>query len=425
MKKLRILLLAQQNNPDWVSVPLVGYQHSEALGQMHEVTLVTHFANEAAILRKQQPWKELHAIDLGFWETVYNWCFTHVFKGDHGSQILTAFRIPFYLAFEWKAMGRYKKALRNREFDLVLRLTPVAPVIPSLFARRCKALGVPFVIGPINGGLPWPTQYSQAQRQKEWVSNLRFIYRYLPFARSTYRDATAVIAGSSETFHEYRPLGEKLFFLPENGIREESVVPKSPRDPKARLQLLFAGRLIPSKACDMGIKAAADLLRQGRADFTIVGDGPERKALEELCASLGISVTFTGMLSHAEAMVYFRQADVLVFPSVREFGGGVIFEALALGCVPLVSNYGGPGDIVINGQSGFSIDLKDEAYTTHELQKALERLSADPALLERMSKEGQRYAKDELSWRGKALKMTEIFQWCLKQAPRPHYLPPR
>ncbi|RYZ59839.1 MAG: glycosyltransferase family 1 protein [Proteobacteria bacterium] len=425
MQRLRILLLAQQNNPDWISVPLVGYQHSEALAQMHDVTLVTHFANEAAILRKKQPFKEVFAINLGIWETFYNWCFDKVFKGDHGSQILTAFRVPFYLAFESRAFARYKKALKNKEFDLVLRVTPVAPVIPSLFAARCKKLGLPFVIGPINGGLPWPTHYSQAVRQKEWISNLRFFYRYLPYARSTYRDSSAIVAGSSETYHEYDALKDRLYFIPENGIREETVVPKKARAHGAKLKLLFVGRLIPSKACDLAIKAAASLLREGRCEFTIVGDGGERKALEELSASLGVKVHFTGMLAHAEAMEYFRSADVLVFPSIREFGGGVVFEALALGCVPIVSNYGGPGDIVINGKSGFSVDLKNEDYTTQELEKILVRLAQDPDLLEEMSKEGQRYAREELSWKGKAEKMTQIFEGCLGLAKRPSFLPPR
>ncbi len=425
MKKLRILLLAQQNNPDWISVPLVGYQHSAALAELHDVTLVTHVNNKSAILRQGKPWRAVHAIDLGCWEKFYDWCFIHVFKEDFGSQMLTVFRIPFYWAFECLAWHHYKEDLKSGAFDLVLRLTPVAPVAPSLFAGRCRAIKVPFVIGPINGGLPWPKNYSQAERQKEWISNLRFFYRYLPFAKSTYRDASAVVAGSSETFKDYLSIRDKLFFMPENGIRDETVVTRGPRAGSTPLQLLFVGRLIPSKACDLALKAAAGLLRRGQARFTIVGDGPERKALEDLARQLGITVAFTGMISHPETMKHFRTADVLVFPSIREFGGGVVFEALAHGCVPVVTNYGGPGDIVVNAVSGFSIDLKDEDHTTSELTKILEKLSAEPWLLEKLSRDGQRYAREELSWKGKALKMTAIFQWCLGEGPKPDLPPPR
>ena len=48
------------------------------------------------------------------------------------------------------------------------------------------------------------------------------------------------------------------------------------------------GGLIPRKACDLALRAAAPLLRNGSAHFTVVGDGPERNRLEQLVKSLGI-----------------------------------------------------------------------------------------------------------------------------------------
>lgn len=426
MKRLRILVLAQQANPDWISVPLVGYQHAAALAEIHDVTLVTHFANIDAIQKRKAPYKDVSSISLGFWETFYAWCFLHIFKGNHGSQILTAFRIPFYWGFEWLAWKRYKARLKAGDFDLVLRVTPVAPVAPSLFSKRCKRIRVPFILGPINGGLPWPKGYPQAENAKEWVSHLRFLYKALPYARSTYRDASAIITGSSETFSDFRKYEEKLFFVPENGIRQENVVDRlqSPSR-KGPLRLIFAGRLVPLKGADMVLRAASDLIRDGRASLTLVGDGEERQSLEKLAQSLGIKVEFTGMIPHAETMAHFRAADVLVFPSVREFGGGVVFEALSVGTVPIVCNYGGPGDIVQDGKTGFSVAMKGEDYTLAQIRKILERLDRQPELLSLLSKEGQRYAREELSWQGKARKMTEIFNWVLGLGPKPAFLPPR
>ncbi|RZA25798.1 MAG: glycosyltransferase family 1 protein [Proteobacteria bacterium] len=425
-KRLRILLLSQQNNPDWISVPLVGFHHSAALAHIHDVTLVTHIANEKAILSAKAPFKRVQSIDLGVFETFYNWCFAHVFRGDHGSQILTAFRIPFYWAFEWFTYRIFAAALKAGEFDVVLRLTPVAPVIPSLIAKRCRALGIPFIIGPINGGLPWPKGYSQAQRGKEWVSNLRFIYRMLPWARSTYREASAIITGSSETYHEFRAFEDRLFFMPENGIEEHRVIDRiqSPTK-KGPLRLLFVGRLISIKGVDMAIRAAAELIRSERAEFTIIGDGEERAALENLAKELDVKVKFTGMLPHSEAMSYFRMSDVLIFPSIREFGGGVVFEALSTGCVPIVSNFGGPGDIIRDKRVGFAIDMHGEKYTEGAIKDILEKLDAHPELLSQMSRDGQRFAREELSWKSKALKMTAIMNWTLGLSLKPSYKAPR
>lgn len=80
----------------------------------------------------------------------------------------------------------------------------------------------------------------------------------------------------------------------------------------------------------------------------MVGDGPERNRLENLTRLLGIekAVTFYGWLSHSEVLSRMRSADVFVCPSVRDFGGGVVFEALAAGAVPVVVDFGGPGDII-------------------------------------------------------------------------------
>ena len=84
---------------------------------------------------------------------------------------------------------------------------------------------------------------SQAEKQKEWISNLRNFYRFLPFSRSTYRDAAAIIAGSSHTYKEFAAYREKLFFVPgENGINPTlytSALRKSRRSDK--LELIFVG----------------------------------------------------------------------------------------------------------------------------------------------------------------------------------------
>lgn len=425
MKPLRILLLAEQNNPDWVSVPLVGYHHSAALAKIHEVTLLTHEENREAIERQGDGFKEIIGLELGRLDQVFAWLMRVVFKYDYGSQALTAVRIPFYWAFEWYAWRKMRARIQAGEFDLVLRLTPVAPVLSSVFGFCLRRGPVPFVIGPINGGLPWPKGFAQAERQREWISGLRFLYKFLPFSRVTYSSAAAVIVGSSETYKNYQKYAHKLFFIPENGIREDMVKAKKARAADAPLELIFVGRLVPYKACDLALKAAAPLLRQGLARFTVVGEGPERAVLETLSRELGVAgaVSFSGVVPHAEAMERLAAADVLVFPSIREFGGGVVFEALACGTVPIVSAYGGPGDLV-HPEIGFKIPLSDEPSSVQAITAILEKLAAERETLAQLSAAGQAWARTSLGWNGKALQTTAVLRWCLKQAQRPLLIPP-
>src|SRR2546428_255781 len=334
MNALRILLLAPDCNPDSISTSLVGYSHSEALARLHTVTLVTRRGHEEAVRSKQAPFLAIEAIGLPWLDCIYAWSLRWIFKNDYGSHALTAFNYPFSLAFEWCAWRHMRTRIMAGEFDVVLRLMPITSVLPSPFAFFLRRGPIPFVIGPINGGLPWPKGFSQAEKQKERISNLRNLYRFLPFARSTYRNAAAIVAGSSQTYAEFAAYREKLFFVPENGV-SHWVYSGSLRNVQRNgtLELIFVGRLVPYKACDLALRAAAPLLQADLARLTVVGDGPEREGLEQLTRSLGImkAVTFYGWLSHTETLQRLRAADGRLFPSIREFGGGVVFEALAVG----------------------------------------------------------------------------------------------
>ena len=125
-------------------------------------------------------------------------------------------------------------------------------VLPSPFAFFLRKGPIPFVIGPINGGLPFVKGFSQAVNQREWISNLRNLYRFLPFARSTYRDATAIIAASSQTYAEFADIATN-YFLSRSPASLVVLCYDDSRSPApgAKLDLIFVGGLIPCKACDL------------------------------------------------------------------------------------------------------------------------------------------------------------------------------
>jgi glycosyltransferase involved in cell wall biosynthesis len=269
--------------------------------------------------------------------------------------------------------------------------------------------------------------FSQAGKQKQWISGLRKLYRFMPFARSTYRNATAIIAASSQTCAEFDAYRDKLFFVPENGL-SASLCFGETRSPEssAKLEMIFVGGLIPCKACDLALRAAAPLLRDDLAGFTIVGDGPERGRLEQLAKSLGIekAVSFAGWVSHEEVLRRLRSADVMVFPSVRDFGAGVVFEALATGAVPVVADFGGPGDIV-RPEVGFKVPLTNENDFVLKMEKILKELAQNRGRLEGLRQQGMAYARECLTWDAKALATTRVMRWVVREGPKPDLPPPK
>jgi glycosyltransferase involved in cell wall biosynthesis len=367
----------------------------------------------------------VEVIKLDWLERIYAWIAHRIFRNNYYDQVLQALMYPLSLVLEWQAWRQTRRRIRAGEFDVVLRLLPVSTHSPSPFAFFLRNGPLPFVIGPVNGGLPWPQGFRQANAQNGWICRLRSLYPFLPFARSTYRRAAAIIAGSSHTCEELSAHNEKLFFLPENGI-EGALCSRTlrSRDSGATLELIFVGGLIRWKACDLALRGAASLLREGLARFTVVGDGPERDRLEEMTRSLGIdeAVSFHGSVNHDGVLRRLRSADVLVFPSLHDFGGGVVFEALSLGVVPVVVDFGGPGDIV-HPDVGYKVRLTNEDDVVSQIEEVLRLLAQDRDLLERLQQQAVAYAREYLSWDAKAQALTSIMHWVLRQGPKPDLLP--
>lgn len=427
MDRLHILVLAPFCDPEDVSMPYVTYSHAAALAKLHDVTLVIGAPVEEHVRRANAPFKTIEVVRMPRIERTNAWIFRNVLKSNFDTQMLTVLGYPSSLAFEWYAWRQLRQRIFVGKFDAVLRVLPMSPVLPSPFAFFLRKGPIPFVIGPLNGGLPWPPGFSQLENQREWVAGLRNVYRYLPFARSTYRNAAAIIAASSQTCSEFVRYREKLFFVPEPGIARSLCHDDSRKpEPGARLELLFVGGLVPRKACDLALRAAAPILRNGTARFTVVGDGPERSRLEQLVKSLGIehAVVFPGWLSHSDVLRHMRSADVFVFPSLRDNGAGVVFEALACGAVPIVADFGGPGDIV-RPDVGYKAPLTNESDIVKHIEKALTELANNRDHLERLRCQGMSYARERLTWDAKAQDTTEVLNWVVRRAPKPNLVPPK
>jgi glycosyltransferase involved in cell wall biosynthesis len=427
MSRLRVLLLLPDANPYGVSMPYVTYSHAAALAELHDVTLVTGSPSEDSVRRAKASFRTIEVVRMPLLEHIHAWSLRRIFKFNFDTQVLTAFGYPFCIAFEWQAWRQLRRRIFAGDFDIVLRLMPMTPVLPSPFAFFLRNGPIPFVIGPLNGGLPWPAGFRQLENQKEWISDLRSLYRRLPFARSTYGNATAIIAASSQTYAEFAAYRDKLFFVPEPGISRSLCFgdSRSP-DPGAKLELIFVGGLVPRKACDLALRAAAPLLRADLARFTIVGDGQERSRLQELARSLGIekAVLFCGWLSHVEVLKRLRSADVMVFPSLRDNGAGVVFEALATGAVPVVADFGGPGDIV-HPEVGYKVSLTSESDIVAQIEGILTELAHDRDRLERLRRQGMAYVRECLTWDAKAEATTRILRWAVRRGEKPDLPPPK
>jgi glycogen synthase len=145
--------------------------------------------------------------------------------------------------------------------------------------------------------------------------------------------------------------------------------------------IVFMGRLVSSKGCDVALRSLAMLKDEGmRPSLTIIGDGPEAPTLKQLTAELGLSdqVDFLGAMREGRGREVARH-KVMVVPSVwAEPFGVVALEGLAAGCVVAASSGGGLPDAV--GKCGLLFPNGD----VKALAATLRKLLTDSALREKL-----------------------------------------
>jgi len=406
-RQLRLLVLAFDCHPTLPSLPVIAFKMCRELGELAEVTVVS---------RKQDDHFEVPGADTRFinieaikkpLDTVAN-----VLRGGRsvGWTTKTAFTYPSYLAFERAVWNRYKKALQSGEFDAVLRISPMSPILASPMAKWCP---VPFIIGPINGGLPFPKEVMYAQKkEREWLSPLRKFHRYLPYAKSSYESAEAILAGFQHTIDGLpkNSLPQAINF-PEIGYDPTLFHPAAEIPSAAKVRFVFVGRLVPGKAADALVEAFAQNETLRRHQLTIVGEGPDRKLIEELVAkhSLEACVELVGAKSQSEVGEILRRAHVFAFPSIRELGAGVIIEAMGSG-LPCIAFDSGAQACLVGTDRGVPVELVPRDQMPPLLGAAMQRYIDEPGLLEKHRNGALAYASG-YTWRHKAENILEAIRW--------------
>lgn len=412
---MKALLLAEACNPEWTSVPLVGFNMVQALANRNDldVVLVTHVRNQEAL--------ERHALSQQI-EICYinnEWIAAPLYQAGkllRGGQSLgwttnMAINWPAYIAFEKQIAKTLGGRLKAGEFDVIHRITPVSPTLPSPLALHTD---VPMVIGPLNGGLPWPKEFPNLHAsEREWLSPIRKIYKRFPWYRSSYRRLKAVISGSRHTATEVPEcFTGRRFYLPENGIDDQQFqISDGWAKPNGAFRFISVGRLVPYKGFDMVLEALAASPLLSTCQLTIVGDGPQRQTLEAMTQKLGLSaqVSFTGWMEQSELSSQLRISQAFVFPSLREFGGGVVLEAMASGLPSIIVNYGGPAEL-IDETNGIPLPLTGRSELVNNLISAMESLAVDDNKCSRMAQAAVNTVRERFTWDRKAETITRWYE---------------
>ncbi len=242
------------------------------------------------------------------------------------------------------------------------------------------------------------------------VEMLRRTRWAMPLARFTFARARAITCGSTYLRDQLLALGVadaarvSVIPMPVNPLFENS-----PLAPRPSSLVLTVARLTTQKSIDTLIEALAILRDRGSAArLEIVGDGPERAALEQQARALNLQdrVAFLGALAQKELPPHYAECAVFVLPSIREGMGLVFAEALLCGAPVIAANSGGVTDIVKDGETGLLVPERD----AHALADAVEKILNDRALAARLAANGAAWVRERYTRGRVAAQFAEVYE---------------
>lgn len=154
----------------------------------------------------------------------------------------------------------------------------------------------------------------------------------------------------------------------------------------ARTVLLYVGRVSREKGLELLADAVKKLVTDGAPiALAVIGDGPYRLEMEASLA--GYPALFTGYLAGEQLQRGYASADLFVFPSATDTFGNVVLEAQASGLPVIVSDEGGPCELMVDGETGVVFRAGSKAA----LIAAVRYLLSDPAHIARMGANARRF----------------------------------
>lgn len=416
-KSLRLILSAYQCGPGMGSVSAIGWQWYSRLAAQIPVTLVTHVRNRQALLRAGAPVPQSEVLWIDtewFAGPLYRLAAKAFSNSEHALFLISSLDFFVYDRLARKTLERHIQT--GEGWDLIHAVTPVSPVAATTLGR----LGLPVILGPLNGGLRSPKTFPELMRQDSaWLYPIRNVGKLADAWLGSSRSATLILTATRATLDSVpKRFQARCMPMLENGVDLNLFrfhpwpAPPTATEP---LKILFVGRLIAFKALPFLIEAVATVQNEFPVNLTVIGDGPMREAWQRKTNELGLApiVSFLGARPLEDVAHQMSLAHVFCLPSVRESGGAVLLEAMAAGRPSIVVAYGGPGEIV-DDEVGRAIPPLNAETVISGLEEAFRDVVRNPDAWRRRGENGRQRAEQRYGWDAKIARAIEIYEQVLE-----------
>lgn len=324
------------------------------------------------------------------------------------------FAHPGYIDFYWQARKKIQSLISRGNVQLGHHLTPQALRYPS----PLSGLPLPFLVGPYHGGLHPPAVMKELRGREGAFYYFRKLdalrMRYDPVLRKHFERAHRIIISAPYVVQQLRQYETKCVVIPGTAMNSSQTI-RCWQGPYSPVRMMFVGKLEPSKGVELLLRA---LRRLRNRDWILdmYGVGSQVELYKAMAVQFGLNekIQWHGFVPNSEVLKDYQNADLFVFPSLKEPTGGALLEAMAAGLPVICVDAGGPAYAVTEG-CGIKIPLANKENMTANLVEAIDRLLFQPTLRHNMGSKAQQRFLDEFTWDKVIQKMMQLYQDTLKE----------
>ena len=400
---MKILLIGQVCSPHSGSEAGGTWNWAWHLSRYHNISVVTHPHDQANIERflAQCPNPSLRF----HWVPVPRWLDPLDRRSD-GKGLKLYYWVWLRLAYR-KAVALHKEI----GFDIVHHVCWGSVSSPSPFWK----LSVPFIWGPLGGAQRAPRPFRQ-YFCRAWLSevfrNIRvFMLKFWPSLRNTARGSCVSLSTNLETARLLKSAGARDVRLwLDSGIPSGFLSDRRVSKTNGHmLTLLWVGRMLPRKALPLALEALAEV-SDLKVRLLIVGEGEMRQAWEAWARNLHLEgkVKFLGAVRWREMPTLYRNADALLFTSLRDSFGMQVLEAMGHSLPILALDHQGVATFVPQ-EAGIKVPVTKPQETIAGIADGIRRLARNPGAGWRMGRAGRTFAETQ-TWEKHAERMSELYE---------------
>jgi len=365
VRALRILYVAKHffGNPDLVKLS------AELAKRNYDINIATSFGS----FKRPRPEEDINIFEIG--------------------SLITIHKVGYKLSFPF---SKIYKAVKGLGVDVIHALSDYS-TNTALAAFVSKTLNVPFV---------YTIQGVSTRLGFRVVDTAMELYDWT-IERLIARTARKVILLSKRLMSRARKLDieeinmevipsgiDSDVFNPERPeVKKNAALLRDKLDIGDNIVVGYVGRLIPSKGLTYLLSAVKQIqFKHPNVVLLVVGDGPQRTELEVMAKDAKIRAIFAGW--QAETPPFYALMDTFVLPSFFEGLPNVVLEAMAMRKPVVATNVGGNADLVVNGENGFLVPVRDDGQIAFALNKLIENTD----MRRRMGQVNRQMVEKIFSW---------------------------